>query len=127
MKREIFVAMAAWLALSAPATSQPQQNKLPKFSQSEIDQFRKRLRENWNPRAGMTGIVVLRVKMTPDGDVAERPTVVSAPTGNNADAQVRAAIRALYMSEPFDMLEKDHYDAWKDMEITIDPRELFKK
>jgi colicin import membrane protein len=29
-------------------------------------------------------------------------------------------------SQPYDMLKPDHYDLWKEMEITFDPRDMFR-
>ena len=37
-----------------------------------------------------------------------------------------SAIRALYRGQPFDMLRTETYDAWHEMEITFDPRDMFR-
>jgi colicin import membrane protein len=36
------------------------------------------------------------------------------------------AIRALYRGQPFDMLSPATYDAWKEIEITFDPRDMYR-
>ena len=33
-----------------------------------------------------------------------------------------SAMRAVLLSQPFDMLKPDNYDLWKEIEITFDPR-----
>ena len=37
-----------------------------------------------------------------------------------------SAVRALFRSQPFDMLRPEHYELWKEIEITFDPRDMFR-
>jgi colicin import membrane protein len=37
-----------------------------------------------------------------------------------------SAVRALFRGQPFDMLKPEHYEQWKDIEITFDPRDMIR-
>jgi colicin import membrane protein len=37
-----------------------------------------------------------------------------------------SAVRALFRGQPFDMLRKETYEVWKDIEVTFDPRDMFR-
>jgi len=101
----------------------------PQLSQSEIDALRRRLGECWNPPAGaMNGAslkVVLRVVFKPDATVALPPELVAASNSPFGPAMAESAKRAILTCQPFTMLRADHYQQWKDIEITFDPREMF--
>jgi outer membrane biosynthesis protein TonB len=99
------------------------------LSQSEIDALRKRLGECWNPPAGATNggalKVVLRVLFKPDATVATPPQLVAATASEFGPAMAESAKRAILTCQPFTMLRAEHYQQWKDIEITFDPREMF--
>jgi len=99
------------------------------LSQSEIDALRKRLGECWNPPAGAANggqlKVVLRVLFKPDATVATPPQLVAATASPFGPAMAESAKRAILTCQPFTMLRAEHYQQWKDIEITFDPREMF--
>jgi outer membrane biosynthesis protein TonB len=99
------------------------------LSQSEIDALRRRLAECWNVPAGATNAgqlkVVLRVLLKRDGSVSAAPQLVAGTASNFGPAMAESAKRAILTCQPFTMLKAEHYDQWKDMEITFDPREMF--
>ena len=99
------------------------------LSQNEIDALRKRLGECWNPPAGAANggqlKVVLRVLFKPDATVATPPQLVAATASPFGPAMAESAKRAILTCQPFTMLRPDHYQQWKDIEITFDPREMF--
>jgi outer membrane biosynthesis protein TonB len=99
------------------------------LSQSEIDALRKRLGECWNPPAGARDAgqikVVLRVLFKPDATVATPPQLVAGTPSQFGPAMAESAKRAILTCQPFTMLRADHYQLWKDIEITFDPREMF--
>jgi hypothetical protein len=35
-----------------------------------------------------------------------------------------AAARAIMAGQPYDMLKPEHYDLWKEVEVTFDPRDM---
>ena len=99
------------------------------LSQSEIDALRRRLGECWNPPPGAANggqlKVVLRVLFKPDATVATPPQLVAATASPFGPAMAESAKRAILTCQPFTMLRADHYQQWKDIEITFDPREMF--
>jgi outer membrane biosynthesis protein TonB len=103
--------------------------KAAQLSQSEIDALRKRLGECWNPPAGATNggqlKVVMRVLFKRDATVATPPQLVAASASPFGPAMAESAKRAIMTCQPFTMLRPDHYEQWKDIEITFDPREMF--
>jgi len=103
--------------------------KAAQLSQSEIDALRKRLGECWNPPAGAADggqlKVVMRVLFKPDATVATPPQLVAATASPFGPAMAERAKRAILTCQPFTMLRAEHYQQWKDIEITFDPREMF--
>ncbi len=101
----------------------------PQLSQSEIDALRRRLGECWNPPAGAADggqlKVVMRVLFKPDATVATPPQLVAATASPFGPAMAESAKRAILTCQPFTMLRPEHYQQWKDIEITFDPREMF--
>ena len=100
------------------------------LSQSELDALRARLAQLWNPPAGAKDpqelIVLVRVKFKPDGTLAAPPMVLSHGQSTLYMAARDSAIRAVFRGQPFDMLRPEHYELWKDVEITFDPRDLIR-
>jgi colicin import membrane protein len=99
------------------------------LSQSEIDALRRRLGECWHPPVGAADgaklKVVLRVLFKRDATVAQPPQLVAATASSFGPAMAESAIRAIMACQPFTMLRAEHYEQWKDIEITFDPREMF--
>ena len=98
------------------------------LSQSEIDALRARLAQLWNPPAAAANpqelIVKIRIKIGRDGKLAGPPMVLTSGRGNVFEAARDGAVRALFQAQPFEMLKPEHYDLWKEMEITFDPRDM---
>jgi len=99
------------------------------LSQSELDALRRRLGECWNPPVGAANggnlKVVLRVLFKPDGSVATPPQLVAGTPSPYGPAMAESAKRAILTCQPFTMLKPEHYQQWKDIEITFDPRDMF--
>ena len=102
------------------------------LSQTELDALRARLANLWNPPAGATNpdelVVLVRIKLTPEGRLASPPMVLTSGNGKGPlfAAARDGAIRAVFRGQPFDMLKPEHYDQWKDIEITFDPRDMIR-
>ncbi|HWL03749.1 MAG TPA: protein TolA [Xanthobacteraceae bacterium] len=113
---------------STPAlgTSKGQSARL---SMSELDALRARLRELWNPPANASNpdelVVLIRVQLTREGRIARPAEIIRKGSSAQADAAAASAIRALFRGQPYEMLRKETYESWKDIEITFDPREMF--
>jgi outer membrane biosynthesis protein TonB len=100
------------------------------ISQSELDALRARLAQLWNPPAGATNpeelVVVVRVKFKPDGTLAGPPMVLTSGKSTLFIAARDSAVRALFRGQPFDMLKREHYEQWKEIEINFDPRYMIR-
>jgi outer membrane biosynthesis protein TonB len=101
-----------------------------RLSQSEIDALRARLRQCWNPPVGVADAaklsVIFRVIFKRDGSIAGAPTLVQGPASEQGPVLAETARRALLQCQPYTMLKPEHYEMWKDMEITFDPRDMFR-
>jgi outer membrane biosynthesis protein TonB len=99
------------------------------LSQSEIDALRAKLRQCWNPPVGAAdaakAYVVFRVLFNRDGTILNSPVLVQAPPSQVGPVLAESAKRALLKCQPYTMLKPEHYDQWKDMQITFDPRDMF--
>jgi colicin import membrane protein len=101
-----------------------------RLSQSELDALRARLMALWNPPVGMKNpeefIIRVRMQLRPDGRLAAAPQVITSGRGTQFDSARDSAVRAIFRGQPFDMLRKETYDTWKDIEVTFDPRDMFR-
>lgn len=99
------------------------------LSQSEIDALRARLRQCWSPPVGAADaarmVVIYRVLFRRDGSIAGAPALVQAPAAEQGPVLAESARRALLQCQPYTMLKPEHYEQWKDMQITFDPRDMF--
>ena len=99
------------------------------LSLSELEALRARLAQLWTVPAGAKDpqelVVLIRVKLNRDGRLAAPPVVLSSGKSPLFMAARDSAIRALFRGQPYDMLKPEHYEQWKDIEITFDPREMF--
>ena len=70
--------------------------------------------------------MTVRLQLKRDGTLAQPPLVTS--TGQTAIymAARDSAMRAIFRGQPFDMLRAETYEQWKDIEITFDPRDMFR-
>jgi len=100
------------------------------LSQSEIDALRARLAQLWNPPVGAKDpeelVVRVRIQLTRDGRLIGGPQVLTSGSSVLFQTARESAVRALFRGQPFDMLRPEHYDQWKDIEITFDPRDMMR-
>lgn len=100
------------------------------LSQSELDALRARLMGLWNPPVGIQNpqdyVIRIRIRLGRDGKLSAPPTVLSSGTGMLYNSARDSAVRAVFQGQPFDMLRPDHYETWKDIEVTFDPRDMFR-
>ena len=112
------------VALGAPSAT------AARMSQSELDALRARLAQLWNPPAGARNpqelVVQVRMQLKPDGTLSGPPIVLNSGQSPMFMAARDSAIRAVFRGQPFDMLRPEHYEQWKDIEITFDPRDMIR-
>jgi colicin import membrane protein len=114
----------------APASLGVRSGSAAKLSQSELDALRARLMQLWNPPAGVQNpeelIVKIRVQLSRDGRLVGPPMVLTTGRGTMFESARDSAIRALFRGQPFNMLSPATYELWKEIEITFDPRDMFR-
>jgi outer membrane biosynthesis protein TonB len=103
--------------------------KASQLSQSEVDALRARLMQLWNVPAGVQNPdelkVTVLIQIGRDKRLSAPPRVLTSGNGPLYVAARDSAVRALFLSQPFDMLRPEHYELWKEIEITFDPRYMF--
>jgi outer membrane biosynthesis protein TonB len=130
-KRDSARLAAAGETLNPSATLGTSTGQSAQISLSELDALRQRLAQLWSPPAGAKDpqelVVVFRIKLNRDGRIAPGPWPQLVASSNTplAIAARESAARALNRGQPYDMLKPEHYEQWKDIEITFDPREMF--
>jgi outer membrane biosynthesis protein TonB len=100
------------------------------LSQSELDALRARLMALWNPPVGIQDpqdyVIRIRIQLDRSGRLRAPPIVLTSGRGQLFDTARDSAVRAVFRGQPFDMLKPEHYDVWKDIEVTFDPRDMFR-
>jgi outer membrane biosynthesis protein TonB len=114
---------------STPALGTPTGNA-PKLSQNEIDALRARIQQCWNPPAGAAEakdlIVQVRIMFNKDGSLSGEPRLVGRVAAGYQQVAAESALRAIRRCAPYSFMPIAKYDAWKDVEVTFDPRDLFR-
>ena len=84
----------------------------------------------WSPPVGVQDpnelIVNVTVKLRPDGRLAGPPFARVNGRSVAAMASRDSAVRAVLTGQPFDMLKPEHYESWKEIELTFDPKDMFR-
>ncbi len=123
-KKAIGDTISETAALGAPKGTAAQ------LSQSELDALRARLAQLWNPPVGAQNpeeiIVTIRIRLNPDGTLAEPPRVTSSGRSRLYEVSRERAAIAVIRGAPFTMLRPETYELWKDIEVTFDPRDMIR-
>jgi colicin import membrane protein len=100
------------------------------LSQNELDALRARLRECWNVPVGVAEardlIVTVRIQFKQDGSLQTEPRLMNS--GGHPAFQVasESALRAVRTCAPYSFLPAAKYEAWKDVIVDFDPRDMFR-
>jgi colicin import membrane protein len=96
------------------------------LSQNELDALRARLRQNWSvPPLAEKVVIRMVIRLTPDGRLSSPPQVLTRGSGAAFDAFRDSAVRAVMVSQPFNMLRKESYETWREIDIDFDERTMF--
>jgi hypothetical protein len=129
-KRDSTRVAAAGDTLNSTASLGLADGTAAQLSLSELDAFRKRVEECWSPPPGVNSTtklqVIIRVLFKSDGSVARPPELVSGPASQLGPAMAESAKRAILRCQPFKMLNPEHYEQWKDIEINFDPQYMIR-
>jgi colicin import membrane protein len=100
------------------------------LSQSEIDALRARIQQCWNPPAGLADardlVVVVRIRFNQDGSLSAEPTLSNSVSHPTFQIAAESALRAVRRCAPYSFMPIAKYDVWKDVEVTFDPRDMFR-
>ncbi|HVX92317.1 MAG TPA: hypothetical protein VG985_03750 [Xanthobacteraceae bacterium] len=101
----------------------------PRLSQSEIDALRAQIQACWNPPAGAADakdlIVKVRLMLNQDGSLLGEPIVLNRGGSPFFQVAAESAMRAIRRCQPY-RLPIAKYEVWKDVEVTFDPRDMFR-
>ena len=101
----------------------------PTLSQSEIDALRAQIQACWNPPAGATSgnelIVQMRILLKQDGSLSAEPILLNRGSSPFFQIAAESAMRAVRRCQPY-RLPTAKYEVWKDVEVTFDPRDLYR-
>jgi outer membrane biosynthesis protein TonB len=108
------------------ATLGLQNGSAGQLSQSELGALRAKLQDLWNLPAGARDpqelTVEVEIQLKPDGTLLAPPTVLTGGNSPLFQAAKDSAVRAVYRGQPYTMLRPEHYELWKDVVVTFDPR-----
>jgi hypothetical protein len=68
--------------------------------------------------------IKLRVLMTPEGRLAEKPILIEASASMKGPLLMQSAISALEACQPYTMLPADHYSEWKILDLNFTPQDF---
>jgi len=97
------------------------------LSQNELDALIAYLRTLWIPPEAQNPeeiIVKVRIRLNHDGTLAAPPEVTSSGRSNLYMVSRERAVIAVMRGAPFRMLRPENYEAWRDIEVTFDPRTM---
>jgi hypothetical protein len=120
---------AVWTTMASGATTPIVAKTATSSSDSQALEFyalRTRLATLWAMPADSKKpdelVVKIRMRLKPDGILASAPVVLSSGSSAPYVAARDSALRAAFDAQPYSMLKAESYEAWKELEITFDPR-----
>jgi outer membrane biosynthesis protein TonB len=100
------------------------------LSQSEIDALRARIQQCWSPPVGLADardlVVVIRIQFNRDGSLSRDPMLSNNGSHPMFQIAAESALRAVRRCAPYSFMPVAKYDTWKDVEVTFDPRDMFR-
>ena len=100
------------------------------LSQNEIDALRARLRQCWNVPVGVAEardlVVTVRIQFKQDGSLSTEPRLMNSGGHPAFVAASESALRAVRTCAPYTFLPAAKYEAWKDVIVDFDPRDMFR-
>jgi outer membrane biosynthesis protein TonB len=100
------------------------------LSQNELDALRARLRECWNVPVGVAEardlVVTVRIQFKQDGSLQTDPRLMNSGSHPAFQVAAESALRAVRTCAPYSFLPVAKYEAWKDVIVDFDPRDMFR-
>jgi outer membrane biosynthesis protein TonB len=114
---------------NTPSLGAPTANAVT-LSQNELDALRARLRDCWNVPVGLAAardlVVTVRIQFKLDGSLLTDPRVTNSGSHPAFQAAAESALRAVRSCAPYTFLPAAKYEAWKDVIVDFDPRDMFR-
>lgn len=105
----------------------PRGEERVQMTQSELDALRGMIARCWSPPVGAIGAEDLKVRLqfslNQSGEVQGSPEVLNSSSAPGFRAAASSAVRAVMRCAPYS-LPIQKYDAWKEVIINFDPREM---
>jgi len=99
-----------------------------KLSQTELDALRAQILKCWNVPAGVVEadklIVVVQILLKQDGNLSAEPALLNRSSHPLFRIAAESAMRAIRRCQPY-QLPIEKYQAWRDVEVTFDPRDMY--
>jgi colicin import membrane protein len=70
-------------------------------------------------------VVTVRIQFKKDGSLAADPLVLNHSSTPLFQVAAEAATRGIRKCAPFSFMPQAKYEAWKEVEVNFDPREMF--
>ena len=100
------------------------------LSQNEMDALRARLRDCWSVPVGVAEardlVVTVRILFNKDGSLAADPTLMNHGSHPAFQAAAESALRGVRRCAPYSFMPPLKYEAWKDVIVDFDPRDMFR-
>jgi outer membrane biosynthesis protein TonB len=114
---------------NTPSLGSPTANAVA-LSQNELDALRARLYQCWNVPVGLAAarelVVTVRIQLKQDGSLQVEPRLMNSGSHPAFQAASEAALRAVRTCAPYSFLPIAKYEAWKDVIVDFDPRDMFR-
>jgi len=99
------------------------------LSQDELSALSSRLADNWDVPVGVRNarnlVVIVRIQFKRDGSLGAEPVVINRESVPLFQVAAEAAIRAVHKGAPYRFLPPAKYEAWREVEVKFDPKEMF--
>jgi colicin import membrane protein len=96
---------------------------------NELSALQARLRDCWDVPVGVQNardlVVTVRIQFKKDGSLAADPLVLNHSATPLFQVAAEAATRGIRKCAPFSFMPQAKYEAWKEVEVNFDPREMF--
>src|SRR5262249_42271324 len=101
----------------------------PTLSMNELAALQARLRDCWDVPVGVQNardlVVTVRIQFNKDGSLRADPLVLNHSAHPVFQVAAESALRGIRKCAPFSFMPAAKYEAWKDVEVNFDPREMF--
>jgi hypothetical protein len=101
----------------------------PTLSENEVAALIDRLTGCWDVPVGVRNArdlsVIVHIQFKRDGSLQSDPVVVNRSTLPVFQVAAEAAVRAVQRCAPFTFMPVAKYEAWKEIEVTFDPKKMF--